>query len=130
LQQPHAGKPLLGRALEHGKHQPATNPSILQRGIDGDRTYPADRTPLVEEIAADNPPVHLGDHRVEARISQQSLQQPDADFRRRQIPRKVVLARYRFERLEADRAANLGILGHARAKDQVHAAPLTSPQGA
>jgi hypothetical protein len=60
LKQADAGRFLA--ALQHGLHQPAPHAGVLALRIDGDRAHPPDRTPLVEEVGADDQPVALGDH--------------------------------------------------------------------
>jgi hypothetical protein len=89
----------------------------LRGGIDRDRADAANRTALVEKIAADHFAIALGNDRVDPRVRQQHLHDARRNLRRREIPREIVLARDRLESLEADRTTGRRIRGSARPQD-------------
>jgi hypothetical protein len=124
LHEPDTGIAGLGSVVEHREHQAPAYAPILRARIDRDRPYAGNRAALVKKVAADDPPTHLRDDRIEAGIRQQPTHEPDTDFRRREIPRKIVLARNRFERFETNRPARRGILGLSGSQNYVHGTPL------
>jgi hypothetical protein len=59
LEQPHTGETCA--TLEHPTHERSTDPRVLDRRVDRDRPDAGDRRPLVQEAAADDPALQLGD---------------------------------------------------------------------
>jgi hypothetical protein len=55
-------------AVEHCLHQAAPDRSVLQHRIDRDRPDAGNRAAFVEEVAAGDFSVLLGDHGIEPRI--------------------------------------------------------------
>ena len=109
LQEPDPGAAALGFARDGRLHQAAADRPVLHGRIDSDRADAGDRAALVDKVAADDPPIILGYERADLPMRQQRFHQPDCDVGRREIPRKIVLAGDRFERLEGDGAARDGI---------------------
>ena len=75
---------------------------------------------LVEEVAAGNAAIDLGNDRIEARMSEQHRHEAACRFRRRKVGRKVVGRADRSEGLEADGAAGLCIGRRSRTKNDAH----------
>src|SRR5205823_4657650 len=83
-----------------------------------------DALPIFEKVASDHLAVALGNDPIDPGVGQQHLHQARRNLRRREIPREVVLARDRLERLVADRATGRRIRGNALPQDHRHRFPL------
>ena len=101
-------------------HQPAADTPVLPRRIDGDGPDTDDVRTLVEEVAAGNAAIDLGNDRIEARMSEQHRHEVACHFRRRKVGREVVGRADRSEGLEADGAAGLCIGRRSRTKNDAH----------
>ena len=66
LTETHAGDAPGGRAVHNVLHQAPADSLVLHGGIYRDRADASDGGALVEEVAADDPSVPLGNHAVEA----------------------------------------------------------------
>jgi hypothetical protein len=97
---------------------------VLDGRVDGDQANAGDRRAFIHEGAAHDLAVHLGDHRVEARVAEQHRQQPGRHVGRVEVRREVVLAGDRAEGLVADAPTGLGVLGRPRPQLEVHDALL------
>src|SRR6516162_2880293 len=93
LQEPHPGDAAPGATLEYIEHQPTPDRLILRGGIHCDRAHAGNQAAFVEKVAADDFPVRIGYYRVEPGVRQQRPHQTRGDFHRREVPRKIVLAR-------------------------------------
>src|SRR4051812_18204717 len=71
LVQPDPGIVSPVRFIDDGLHQVASHAPVLCLRINGDRTDAANTGPEVNEVAAADVPVVLGDHRVELRVVHQ-----------------------------------------------------------
>jgi hypothetical protein len=71
LDQSDAGKLAGSGALDDRLHQPAPDPGVLRRRIDGDRPHARNRRAFVEKIAAENVAILLGHNSVEAGMGNQ-----------------------------------------------------------
>jgi hypothetical protein len=95
-------------------HQLASDRAILHGGIDRDRPDARHGRTLIEEVAADDLAVKLGDHRIEAGVCKQPRQEFGGDCGRGKIRRKVVLRSDRLEGFVTDRPTARGVCGVAR----------------
>ena len=120
LQQPHSGCAPFVRTVEHSLHQPAPDRSVLRGRINRDRPDAGDRAALIDEVAADQRSVLLGDHRVKSGIGQQHRENVGRYLRRRKIPGEIVLVVDCLERLEADWTASGGIRRRAGSQHDAH----------
>jgi hypothetical protein len=73
LDQSHPRVSTVGDALESCLHQPASDHLVLGRGIDGDARDTGNVRALVEEDAADDAVLELGDHPIVGRVGQPPL---------------------------------------------------------
>jgi len=101
--------------IEHVGHQRRTDAPVLCGRIDGDRPQPDDRRTFVDEIAADDPAVLLGDDAIETGIAAQLPQQTDRDVGIGEVGRKIMLRGDRLERVVTDPPGGRRIGGRERA---------------
>jgi hypothetical protein len=120
LQQAYARLLLPRDAIENVVHQTQPEAAVLYGRIDADRSDAGNGRSLVEEIAADDFPLVLGDHRVEARMDQRPQQALARHLRRGKVRREVMDGGDRLEGFIADSAARRGVGGRARTKNDAH----------
>ena len=101
-------------------HQLSPDRFVLHAGIDSNRPDTGDAVTFVEKVAADYLAVKFGHDSVETGVTQHRGHQFDSHVNRWEVGREMMCLRDRFERLVADRAAQLRILQLAAAKCKIH----------
>ena len=114
LDQPDPREAPLRHPIKDVLHQLASDCAVLHGRINRDRPDTSHGRTLIEEVAADDPAVKLGDHRIEAGVRKQPRQERGDDFGRGKVRRKVVLLSNGLEGFITDRTTVLGIFGVAR----------------
>src|SRR3984885_4712069 len=111
LAQTHTGHVASRRAIDNVLHQPTTDTLILHGGIDGDRADADDRRALIQEVAADDCSVSLGNDAVKSWVFQQHAKQPHRGLHGGKLTREAMRIVDRTECVIADSAARGGVMG-------------------
>jgi hypothetical protein len=110
LKQAQSGTMALSSPLDPSFHELATNCTVLDCGIDRDRAYPNNRRSFIQDIAANDAAIHLGDDHVVPRVRQLGGESGHGDVGRRNIWREVMVLRDHPEGLVADRSTPSGVV--------------------
>jgi hypothetical protein len=108
LKQPDARRVL--PALDHGLHQLPPDAGVLARWIDRDRTDPADRAALVDEVRADHTAIDFRDHAPYRRMPDPRVDHPARGLEHRKVTLEAMVVVDATECVEDDLRQNCGIV--------------------